>query len=830
MSALEVVASGVECRTALKPCPAKMTSRLPGKGKNLSVSVALPIRKEVVTAWLIFGGDMLAAGRASAPHNILLVSKRNDLCLEARMTTIRNIARKAGRSAHGSLLLASGIAALGLGSAHAAPATPGSPPPVTRQPHASAPPRKPSQKIKGAEKHDMHAPEVLYVVGERNSYAAPDSGMGDKRPTAFLQQTQTTHVITHQTLADFDPQTMEDMAKYVPGVAIGNDFGGTQDALIKRGFGANDDGSILRDGIRMPIGRNYQGATAERVEILKGPASLFYGMQEPGGVINVITKAPNHRRWDGGFGTQWSSLGGGNGHFDVSGPASRDIAFRLIGEFRNENYWRNFGANRQTLVAPTLDWKHGRWDASISYEFAKYDNTLDRGAIFVGNNPISGPQKRLDESWTASFGDRHLLASQINFRMTPHDRFRLSGGYNHDDYHDRQADPSSYDPVTGILTRRYRSNGGTIRANGNIALDYIATHDLWGMRHEITAGVDYENRRQDQGLFYQSSNVGGFLPSDPVYGLLQPVGKVNAASSNLQQNIDSVSGYVKDNIHLTRQVTLSGGVRYQWFHIRYGSGIPFDLTTNAGYTKPLPFAAIVWQPLKTVSFYGDYSQSFGANLLSAGTVLQGGYKPTTGREFEVGARYDNGWLTGDLALYNIHKKNVLQSAGLDENGNNIQRLTGLAGSKGLEFSLTGNLSRHWSTIVAYAWTDARTLRDTPEDQGKQLIGVPKNSGSIYVTWHGTLPWKDTGMRAGGGVHLVGTRSATLTNSFQVPGYGTLDAFASWSFPHLLGRRVNLQVNAVNLLNQGYIVAPTGSAYRNSWGQGRTINVATSVVF
>ncbi|MBB2180339.1 TonB-dependent siderophore receptor [Gluconacetobacter tumulicola] len=748
------------------------------------------------------------------------------------MTPIRNIARTLGRSAQASLLVASGSAAIGLSGAHAASASADLPTPAG-QPPAPVPPQerqRKARKAKDTEKPDAPAPEILRVVGERNSYATPDSGMGDKRPTAFLQQTQTTHVITHQTLADFAPQTMEDMAKYVPGVAIGNNFGGTQDALIKRGFGAIDDGSILRDGIRMPIGRNYQGATTERVEILKGPASLFYGMQEPGGVINVITKAPNHNHWDGEFGTQWSSLGGGNGHVDVSGPATRDIAFRVIGEYRNENYWRNFGANRQTLVSPSLDWKHGRWDASASYEFVQYDNVLDRGAVFVGNNPISGPQKRLDEPWTASFGNRHLLASQINFRMTPHDRFRLSGGYNNDDYHDRQADPSSYNPVTGILMRCYRSNGGTIRANGDIAFDYIATHELWGMRHEITAGVDYENRRQDQGLFYQSANVGGFLPSDPVYGQLQPVGTPNSSSSNLQQDIDSVSGYVKDNIHLTRQITVSGGVRYQWFHIRYGSGIPFDLTTNAGYTKPLPFAAIVWQPLKTVSFYGDYSQSFGANLLSAGTVLQGGYKPTTGREFEVGARYDNGWLTSDLALYNIHKKNVLQSAGLDENGNNIQRLTGLAGSKGLEFSLTGNLSRHWSTILSYAWTDARTLRDTPEDQGKQLIGVPRNSGSLYATWHGTLPWQDIAMRAGGGVHLVGTRSATLTNSYQVPGYGTVDAFASWSLPHVLGRRLSLQVNAINLLNQGYIIAPTGSAYRNSWGQGRTVNVATRIVF
>jgi len=384
------------------------------------------------------------------------------------------------------------------------------------QRHITRPHREGQGGETSARHHRNH--EVLTVMGARGGYAAAESAMGDKRATPFLQQTQTTNVVTHQTLADFSPQTMEDMAKYVPGMAIGNNFGGTQDALIKRGFGAIDDGSILRDGVRMPIGRNYQGDTAERVEILKGPASLFYGMQEPGGVINVITKAPDFRRWGAALGTQWSSLGGGNGHVDVTGPLGKTLAFRLIGSYRNENYWRNFGANKQILVAPTLNWHRERWDGALSYEYVDYDNVLDRGAVFVGNNPVSGPQKRLDEPWTASFGARHLIASHLGYRIGMHDRLRLSGGYNRDDYHDRQADPSSYSARTGILLRRYRANGGTIRANGSVALDYLGDHDLWGMRHEITAGIDYENRNQDQGVFYQSANQGGFTPANPVYG------------------------------------------------------------------------------------------------------------------------------------------------------------------------------------------------------------------------------------------------------------------------------------------------------------------------
>lgn len=671
--------------------------------------------------------------------------------------------------------------------------------------------------------------ERIRVHADPNSYAATTSSIADKLPTTFLQQTQTTNVVTHQVIEDMTPQTMEDVAKYVPGLSIGNNFGGTQDNLMKRGFGATDDGSILRNGVRMPTGRNFDLATTDRVEVLKGPASLFYGMQEPGGVINVITKQPR-KTWGASLGTTWASLGGGYGHLDVGGPLARGLTFRLVGAYKNENYWRNFGSNRQKLVSPSLRFERGAFTADVSYEWAQYDNTLDRGAVFSNGKVISGPEKRLDESWAKSFGTRHLLSTTFQYRLSGHDRIRLSGGWNRDNYHDRQADPSAYSAITGVLTRRYRSNTGTVRANGYTALDYISDHRLLGMKHDLVIGADYENRQQNQGAFIDGPRLGGFVPSDPVYGMLKPVGPVNVNNSDWRQHINSASGYLKDNIHLGHGLILAPGLRYQFFHITYGGRRPYVQTTDASYTKPLPFVALVYQPGKHVSFYGDYSQSFTPNQLDAGSVLEGTYKPTMGRQFEVGARYQDRFLTADVAFYNIHKKNVQQSAGLDETGNTLQRLAGLVGSKGVETSLTGKLNRHWNILANYAFTYARILRDTPADEGKLIANVAKHTGGGYLTYETGLPWLRTTMRIGAGARYVGRRPGDLNNTFWLPGYTTVDAFASWHTGRLLGHDTSLQVNAVNLANKAYFVSTAGTPLRVSWGQGRTVRVGIEVGF
>lgn len=666
------------------------------------------------------------------------------------------------------------------------------------------------------------------VPGE--TYRAGSSSMADKTDTPWLQQSQGVETVTEQALQDQTPNTLEDVIKFMPGINVNNNFGGTQDALLKRGFGGTDDGGVLRDGMRTSTGRNFQRVTTERVELLKGPASLLYGMQEPGGVINVISKKPTYE-WQSRLGGSLSEHGGGDGYFDVSGPlGDSGFAFRLIGQNKDEDYWRNFGANKNKLIAPSLSYESEKLSFLANYEYSDYSNTLDRGAVLFNGHHVGSRDHRLDEKWTRAEGQRQYLSTIIEYRFTPDSRLRLSTGWNYDQYNDYQADPNAYNGTTGELRRRFRRNVGAHKENAYAALDWISTQELLGMRHELLSGADTESIRDAYGDFIDGAVQGGFYPSNPAYGTLQPVGPLNPGNSDGYTRVKGHSLYLKDNIHLTDRWILAPGLRYQTYSIKYGSGRPFELGTDEKESKALPFLGLVYQASNNLSLYANYSQSFRPNEVEAGNTFNGSYKPETGRQYEVGAKYDNGGWTSSLAVYDIRKENVQQVAGIDDNGDTIQRLAGEVESQGLEWSLNGALNEQWSVMANYAYTDASIRKDTPQTEGNRVYNVARHVGGAYLTYRLPVRVLDGELRLGAGARYVGKRAGDLANSFELDDYTTVDAFAAWKTNRLLGKETLLQLNVVNLTDQGYFVSSGGNTRRVSWGEGRTVRLSGEVRF
>lgn len=121
-----------------------------------------------------------------------------------------------------------------------------------------------------------------------DGYTAKRTSTASKSDVPIKEEAQSINVVTPQTIQDYHVRSLDDALKFVSGVSQGNTLGNTKDSVVKRGFGTNDDGSILRDGIRSVMSHNMS-ATTDRIEILKGPASLLYGALEPGGLINVIS-------------------------------------------------------------------------------------------------------------------------------------------------------------------------------------------------------------------------------------------------------------------------------------------------------------------------------------------------------------------------------------------------------------------------------------------------------------------------------------------------------------------------------------------------------------
>ncbi len=136
--------------------------------------------------------------------------------------------------------------------------------------------------------------EPVTVVGAstaEGAYQPEPVASVTRSPLAVLDQPQAVNVVPAQVLRDQRPRNLDDALANVSGITQGNTLAGTQDTLMKRGFGANRDGSIMHNGMPLVQGRGLNAA-ADSVEVLKGPASLLYGIMDPGGVINIVSKRP----------------------------------------------------------------------------------------------------------------------------------------------------------------------------------------------------------------------------------------------------------------------------------------------------------------------------------------------------------------------------------------------------------------------------------------------------------------------------------------------------------------------------------------------------------
>ncbi|ROO40161.1 ligand-gated channel [Pseudomonas sp. AF76] len=656
-------------------------------------------------------------------------------------------------------------------------------------------------------------------ITQDEGYTASQASTASKSDVPIKEEAQSINVVTQQILDDYQVRSLNDAMKFVSGVSQGNTLGGSRDSLVKRGFGTNDDGSILRDGVRSNLGHNFS-ATTERVEVLKGPASLLYGALEPGGLINVISKKPEYTRSTTLSGSGYSE-GGGTMALDTTGPlGDTGLAYRLIAERKHEDYWRNYGVNESTLVAPSLAWTGERASLNLSYEYNEYSNPFDRGTVFRNGHPVDiDYDKRLDEPWAKSVGIRETATARFEYELSEAWKTRVTYGWNNDRYSLSIAQPSQ---LTGNILRRAANGAHYDDETRYASWDFIGKQELFGQRHDLLVGVDNQVSDQYRGKTYRGVAQGGFDITAPVYGGLAEPGRINAAQSNLSNQLTSSSIYLKDNWHLDDRWILVFGGRYQHYDQYTTQGlVPASPVRDDNGDAFVPFLGVVYKASETLSLYGNYSRSFKPNDVVDKDSRT--FKPEEGRSYEIGAKYDPlPGLNINLALFDIVKKNVVTT--VDE----VSEAAGKVGSQGLELDITGRLSERWELIGTYAYTHTEIL-DDPKNEGHRLADAPKHTASLYLTHHLNVPAEFGAWHAGGGARYVGERAANNDNGFWLSSYTVADAFLRWESP-VLGYKTSLQLNVDNLFDKQYYPSSTGSELQVNVGEPRTARLSASVTF
>ncbi|MFP1807660.1 TonB-dependent siderophore receptor [Lonsdalea quercina] len=651
---------------------------------------------------------------------------------------------------------------------------------------------------------------------------------GTRTESRLLDVPQAVNVVPQQVLQDWSATNIDEALYNVSGITQSNTLGGTQDALIKRGFGDNRDGSIFHDGVRSIQARNFT-PTSERVEVLKGPASMLFGMGEPGGVINVITKKPelvqktHIEGWN-------SSFNGGGGQLDVTGPISDSgLAYRMIVDHDETDYWRNFGRNRQTTIAPSLMWYGEDTTLRVAYEHQEYLTPFDRGTVIDSRTgkPVDVPRdRRFDETYNATRGDQDTLTFQADHNLSDRWKTSLTYAYSRNRYNDNQARATKYNATTGDLTRQADSTGYAHSQSQAVQLTLNGDIDWGQTNHQLLFGVDHEADRTYRGDMIRGTAVTNFNVYNPVYGLLPASTSVSAADSDQRENVDSTGVFMQDAIRLDANWMLLGGLRYDHFDVMSGKGRPFVTNTDGSYGRLVPRAGVVYNLTSYSSLYASYSESFKPNTSIATQI--GALPPELGKSYEIGAKLDlPNRITANIALFDIHKRNVMVSE--DVGGETVTRTAGKVRSQGVELDMAGKLTDSLSLIGSYAFTDARVTSD-PDNNGNRMPNAARHTASLFLTQDfGNLGLHSgDNLRVGAGARYVGRRAGDAANSFTLDDYTVADAFVSYSLP-INGYAVKWQVNVKNLFDKTYYPS-SGSNLRVAVGERREVMLRASVDF
>ncbi|QMT41046.1 TonB-dependent siderophore receptor [Neisseria shayeganii] len=638
------------------------------------------------------------------------------------------------------------------------------------------------------------------------------------------------NVVTAAVLEDRRPGSLDEALQTVSGVRQANTLAGTLDAVVKRGFGDNRDNSILRNGMQMSQTHLFS-PTAERVEVLKGPASVLYGVQDPGGVVNVVTKQPQFKPAYA-FSTEIGNHTSRQFGLDVTGPiGDTGLAYRLIADYRQSDYWRNFGEKRQTTLAPSLKWVGDGTTLSASYEYLDYTVPFDRGT-FIDSTPGSAnygkplnipAERRLDEPFSEQQGKNHLFQFTADHYFNDNWKMRFNYGltyHTYDDWKARIANTAAgINTVTGRVLRRIDGTQDARLRVHNLSLGLNGNVQWGSVRHKLSFGIEAMHNDRLLGQIYQGNAAGNNRPInmyDPVYGSITPqpgVNTIDGQGNNTRQTeeLKTASLYVNDAAYFGEKWIVSGGLRLDYYDQYAGranrAGVFKANTDNHGWNLS-PQIGAVYRISPQWSTYASYATSFRPQV-SIGSEIPGDAKPERGRAFEVGAKYAGDGLSAAVAAFHILKENVRYTTTVG--GETEVRFAGKARSYGLEAEIGGQITDRLGVNANYAYTHTRALEAEPGVEGLPLNNTPRNQFGLYLTY-------DFGRLAGGnlrgglggkfnGSWYIGNTQGGL---WKIPSAATADAFLSYD-TQLGGSRLNLRLNGKNLTNRLYYTSTVGSS-------------------
>lgn len=672
--------------------------------------------------------------------------------------------------------------------------------------------------------------------GPVGSYVARRTATATKTDTPIVETPQSISVITREQIQAQAPQSVAQTLRYAPGVfseprgvMTGLDY------FYARGFLLNQ----YLDGLRTLSGEyslpQPDPYMLERVEVLRGPASVLFGQSEPGGVLNLVSKRPSSDAF-AEVQVQAGNYGRVQGGIDINGPlnASQTLTARVTAVLKDADTQVRFAKEKRFSVAPSLRWQPDE-DTSLTL-FGTYQN--DPAVGYYNWIPANGtalpnsyrPGERLPTNLNTGDPDfdrwsrkTTMAGAQFEHAFSEALTFRENIRYSHASSHFRNIYSSFLDTDDHTLFR-YAWAVDDTADNFDTDSQLQAKFDTGGLSHTVLAGFDFQHLRYRQVLGYDFGSVPPLDIFDPVYhaGISQP-----APASDALQKRRQVGIYAQDQISVGGLRLLVGG-RQDWVRTDTTQRIDDNGDYFAGLTtreKQKAFtgrAGAVYLFDNGLAPYASYTESFQPQT---GTDFAGTpFKPTTGRQYEAGIKFQptgsNSFIT--LSVYDLRQQNVVAE---DEAhpGDTIQ--VGEIRSRGIELWGVASLARNFDLTASYSHVAQKVTKgnvDFGPQVGKRPATIPADQGSIWADYRFEGSGLN-GLGAGLGVRYVGSSWGDDANGFRVKARTLVDLtlhydVAEGSSP-LSGLRLALNVS--NLFDKIYVSGCTGLDYCG-YGFRRTV--------
>ncbi len=670
-------------------------------------------------------------------------------------------------------------------------------------------------------------PSIEVAATSASRYVATSSVTATKTDTLLRDVPQSISVITNEVIKDQAVQSIGDAVRYVPGVGVSQGEG-NRDALIFRGN--RSTGDFFIDGMRDDVQFFRDLYNIERIEVLKGANGMIFGRGGSGGVVNRVSKQAG---WDPirELTFQGGSFNRKRITADINQGVHDKIAFRLNAMYEDSGSFRDGVNLSRRGISPTITiLPTKRTKVVLNMERFHDRRTADRGIPSFNDAPVKVGRSQFFGDPSRSNADVDVLSfnsfieHRFDFGLTMRNRTNYA---DYDKFYQNVFASNEVDLFGDIPVSAY--NNTTDRKNVFNQTDFLYSLNTGPISHTLLAGV--EIGQQITNDIRQTGFFGGVNPERPdeirngTVSLSNSITnefidfKTRPSDADNHSVVNITSLYIQDQIEIIPQLQAIAGVRYDKFEVdftkRNGSGT--QIKTSDDLISPR--FGLIYKPIEPISVYTSYSQAFvprAGEQLTGLQVTRETLRPEKFTTLEAGVKWD---IRPDLAVtgavYQLDRDNVITTS--NQAGETF--LVKGQRTKGVELSLSGQLTPNWSVMGGYAFQDGEII-NSDSDLGKEgaTVGeLPRNTFSMWSRYDFTPKFG-----AALGVINRSDMFASTDNRVRVQGFTRVDA----AFYARLTKQVRAQVNIENLFDTKYIASVHNN---NNMSPGSPLAIRASLI-